>query len=58
MRTISRMLTVFVEVKVATEAKLTLWMVLVWRAKNEERAARRLRFSANEPEIDVSRYVF
>lgn len=52
------MLTVFVEVKVATEAKLTLWMVLVWRAKNEERAARRLRFSANEPEIDVSRYVF
>jgi hypothetical protein len=48
------MLTVFVEVKVATEAGLTLWVVLVWRVENEERAARRLRFSVNEPEIDVS----
>jgi hypothetical protein len=52
------MLTVFVEVKVATEAGLTLWVVLVWRAENEERAARRLRFSVNEPEIDVSGYLF
>lgn len=34
MRTISRMLTIFVEVKVATEAELTLW-----GGENEERAA-------------------
>lgn len=58
MRTISRMLRVFVEVKVATEVGLTLWVVLVWRAENEEQAARRLRFSVNEPETDVNRYLF